>query len=424
MSAPTSKRNKRSRSSCPDGWAPAGYSVPIHLTVRQEQYCRRAIGVTRFVYNLCVATHRFCRANRLPWPSWQDLYKAFNACRREDYPFVAEVASRVAEGAFMDFGAAVKNWRDPQHNASRPTFKKKHRTGAGSFRAASGIAQVKYNGKRRIQLPGLGSVKLRHTLPKGQIYEAHIKLLNGRWVFSINIWQPPQPEQQPDTRITHGAVDTGINPHATDSEGQTWANPKAYYQAQNKLRRWQRAQARRTPGSRGWWEAQRGIDNLNRRVVGLRRNAQNQMTAQLVNKFQNLVIEDLNVSGMMQGKTPKAQADAGMGEIKRQLTYKGQWRHCNVTLAHRFYPSSKTCSNCQDVNAKLKREPFWQCSNCNTVHDRNSKAAVNLRNLLTLPAGSGVKLRDGKALAVGPTSGETGPADRRTATPGLMLRQS
>ena len=56
------------------------------------------------------------------------------------------------------------------------------------------------------------------------------------------------------------------------------------------------------------------------------------------------------------GKTPKAQADAGMGEIKRQLIYKGQWHHCEVQLAHRFYPSSKTCSNCQTVNAKLKRE--------------------------------------------------------------------
>ena len=57
---------------------PAGYAVPVRLTVRQERYCRRAIGITRFIYNLCVATHRFCRTNRLPWPSWQDIYKAFN----------------------------------------------------------------------------------------------------------------------------------------------------------------------------------------------------------------------------------------------------------------------------------------------------------------------------------------------------------
>ncbi len=121
---------------------PAGYAVPIRLTGRQEQYCRRAIGITRFIYNLCVSTHRFCRTNRMPWPSWQDLYKAFNACKHEDYPFVTEVASRVQEGAFMDFGIAVKNWRDPIHPAGPPRFRKKIRTGAGSFRAASGVAQA------------------------------------------------------------------------------------------------------------------------------------------------------------------------------------------------------------------------------------------------------------------------------------------
>ena len=147
------------------------------------------------------------------------------------------------------------------------------------------------------------------------------------------------------------------------------------------------------------------------------------MTSQLVHKFQSIVIEDLNVPGLMRGKTPKAQADAGMGEIKRQLIYKGQWHRCEVQLAHRFYPSSKTCSNCQNVNAKLKREPTWQCSNCCTIHDRNINAAVNLRNLLTLPAGSGVMLRDGKALAAGLTSSETSPDDRRTATQRLRPAQ-
>ena len=58
MPTQKSKRNKRSRSSRLDGWHAAGYSVPIHLTVKQQRYCRRAIGINRFVYNLCVATHR------------------------------------------------------------------------------------------------------------------------------------------------------------------------------------------------------------------------------------------------------------------------------------------------------------------------------------------------------------------------------
>ena len=104
---------------------------------------------------------------------------------------------------------------------------------------------------------------------------------------------------------------------------------------------------------------------------------------------------------MMRGSTPRAQADTGIAEIKRQLLYKGQWNNCNIILAPRFYQSSRTCSVCQNVNAKLKREGFWQCPECSAVHERNINAAVNLRKLLTLPAGSGVTLRDVRALAVG-----------------------
>lgn len=141
MGAQHTRNNHRSKSSCPEGWTPAGYSVPLRLTVRQEHYCRRAIGITRFIYNLCVATHRFCRTNRLPWTSWQDLYKAFNACKREDYPFVTEVASRVQEGAFMDFGAALRNWRDPSYPAGPPVSGR----GAGRARGHSGQRPVSYS---------------------------------------------------------------------------------------------------------------------------------------------------------------------------------------------------------------------------------------------------------------------------------------
>ena len=109
---------------------------------------------------------------------------------------------------------------------------------------------------------------------------------------------------------------------------------------------------------------------------------------------------------------PQAQADASLGEIKRQIIYKGQGQHCEVQLAHQFYPSSKTYSNCSNVNAKLKREPRWQCPSCGMNHDRNIDAGVNLHELLTLPPDSGVKLRDGKALTVGTPHGETSPDQR------------
>ena len=97
----------RYKNSCPDGWLNAGAKVPIRLTVRQEEYCRQAVDIHRFCYNLAVRTHRFCRSNRLSWPSWMDISKAFNAGKREDHPFVTQVAAVAAAGAFRDFGQAV-----------------------------------------------------------------------------------------------------------------------------------------------------------------------------------------------------------------------------------------------------------------------------------------------------------------------------
>ena len=414
----SSNGRKSAQSSKPVAYRDAGYVVPIRLTARQLAYSRRALGISRFIYNLCVATHAFCRINRLQWPSWQDLNQAVNDTKRHDFPFLKAVSHRVTDGAIRDFGNALANWRNPDIKARRPAFKKKRLTSSGSFRAAGAKREIRYDGKRRIRLPHLGSVKLAHTLPQGIYHEARISLQNGQWLLSINYWKPPVERRIPDTRILAGGVDTGINPHATDSDAQTWENPKAYYVAERRLARWQRAQARRTVNSRGWWQAQHRIDRLHRRVNSLRNNATHQITSELVNKFQHLVIEDLHVAGLMQGSTPKAQADAGMGEIKRQLLYKGQWHHCNVLLAPRFYPSSKTCSNCGYVNAKLKRERYWQCPNCTTIHERNINAAVNLRSLidqtLTPVASLRDTLRDGKALARQP-AGETGPIDRRTA---------
>ena len=75
-----------------------------------------------------------------------------------------------------------------------------------------------------------------------------------------------------------------------------------------------------------------------------------------------------------------------MGDIKRQLIYKGQWRHTEVILAPMWFPSSKTCSACGTVNADLKRESMWTCPSCGVRHERNLNAAINLRNLI-MPSG-------------------------------------
>ena len=328
----TTAPRSRHKNSCPDGWLHAGAKVPIHLTVWQEEYCRQAIDIHRFCYNLAVRTHRFCRRNRLSWPSWMDISKAFNAGKREDHPFVTEVAAVVATGAFRDFGQAMDNWRNPKLRARVPKVKRPSFTGTGSFLAAGSVKEVRYDGKRRVKLPCLGSVKLGCILPRGICYEANIRRENGRWYICLKLWRPPEPKPERDPRP--GGIDTGINPLGTDSDGEVYENPKASYQMEKKLKRWQRAQARRQKGSRGWWEAQRKIDKCHRRIRGLRHNAQHQMTSTVMKKFSELVIEDLNVAGMMRGR-PR-----GARPMPEWATSSGSWstRDCGDTPGSPWLP--------------------------------------------------------------------------------------
>ena len=425
---------RKQPSTCPEGWLPAAIVVQLDLTCRQERYAQRCVGIARFVYNRMVANDQAGREIGL-WLSPHELEKEFNAAKRVNpaLSFVTEVSKFVAQGACRNYRNARSRWLSKDVKARRPVFHRKHRTGTGSFLAASGVAVIRYDGHRRIRLPYLGSVRMTRTLPEGIPYEITIRKRNGRWYASVAYWKPPVAPPQRETQSV-GGVDVGISPLAVDSGGEhpnadahyqpaqtdsgqwEYPNPKSYGSALKTLRRWQRAQARRTPGSRGWWEAQRRIDRAHRRTKGLRYNSHHHISRALVAKYHILGIETLNVAGMIRsGLQSKAMSDAGISGLLDQIRYKAQWYGTRVVEADQWYPSSKTCSVCGVVNHNLKREPIWACPGCGVIHDRNENAARNLRKLALLAVGEDVMLLDGGALAGGDSiAGETAPDEGRT----------
>ena len=409
-------KKRRQPSSCPEGWLPAASVVQLELTRRQERYTQRCVGIARFVYNRMVANDQSGRDAGL-WLTPYELEKEFNTAKQVNpsLAFVTEVSKFVAQCACRNYWNAHSRWLNKNLKATKPVFHKKNRTGTGSFLAASGIATVRYYGHRRIRLPYLGSVRITRPLPEGIAYEVTIRRRNGRWYASIAYWKPPIASPQRETQSV-GGVDLGISPLAVDSDGVEYQNPKAYGNASRRLGRWQRAQARRTPGSRGWWQAQRRIDRTHRRVVGLRSNAHHHVSRELVRKYHTLGIETLNVSGMIKaGLQSRALSDAGMSGLLDQIQYKASWYGTRIVEADQWYPSSKTCSGCGVVNEDLGREREWDCPNCRTQHNRNRNAARNLLKLALLAVGEDVTLPDGEALAGGDTiAGETAPDEGRT----------
>ena len=432
------KKNNKQPSSCPQDYRPAGIAIPLSLTKRQQDYAARSVGIARAVYNLMVATHQLARAHGHGlWPSPMELEKLFNELKKGDQSsrpegplgmaFVTQVSKFVAQGACRDFRNAYNRWRDPEIKANKPAFHKKNNAGTGSFLAASGVDKIKYDGHRRITLPYLGSVKLKRQLPAGIPYEATIRKHLGRWELCLNYWRPPE-----DAELkTHeaGAADVGIQPLAVDSELNHYLNPKPLYKYLEQLARWQRKQARRQKGSTGWHEAQDRLNSIHRKILAIRKNLHHQLSRLLVSKYQVLCIESLNVAGMDKLRfQAKAIRDAAIGALLRQIKYKAQWYGTLVIEADRFFPSSKTCHQCETVNRDLEREKHWTCPECGTEHERNENAALNLLKLAqeaardlpksTLGAvGPNVTLPDVKALTAAPKGnncGETGADEGRT----------
>ena len=353
-------KKKQQPSSCPEGWTPAATVVQLELSCRQKRYARRAVGIARFVYNRMIANDQAGQDAGL-WLTPHELEREFNSVKRTNpsLGFMTQVSKFVAQGACRNYRNARSRWLSKEIAARRPVFRKKNQTGTGSFLAAAGVKVIHYDGNRRIRLPYLGSVRMTRQLREGIPCEVTIKKQNGRWYAAIGYWKPPIEPPDRETQSV-GGVDVGINPLAMDSDGVTYDNPRGYYQAQRRLKRWQRAQARRTKGSRGWWEAQRRIDSAHRQATGLRSNAHHQVSRTLVSRYHTLGIESLNVAGMIRaGLQPKALADAGMSRLLAQIRYKATWYSTQIVEASRRYPSSKTCSACDEVNQDLGRKPIW-----------------------------------------------------------------
>ncbi|MEH1016749.1 RNA-guided endonuclease TnpB family protein [Micromonospora sp. CPCC 206060] len=165
----------------------------------------------------------------------------------------------------------------------------------------------------------------------------------------------------------------------------------------------------RRPSNR-WQRAAARLGRTHARVANLRRDGLHKLTTRLTREHGTVVVEDLNVAGMLRNRRlARHIVDAGFAEIRRQLTYKSAWNGGRLIVADRWYPSSKTCSGCGTVKTKLAlSEREYECAVCGLILDRDLNAA---RNLAALAA-------DSDTAGSGPVAGRG--ADRRTPPPGLV----
>lgn len=180
-------------------------------------------------------------------------------------------------------------------------------------------------------------------------------------------------------------VDLGIKTLAVPSKGEPFENPKALKKNLKKLKRLERWVSRKEKGKKNRKKAARRLGKLHYRIACIRKDTLHKITSELTKTKSRIVIEDLNVSGMLKNHClAQAIQDVGLYEFRRQLEYKGSWYGCEIVKADRFFPSSKKCSHCGNIKKDLRlSDRTYRCDCCDLVIDRDLNAAINLENYST-----------------------------------------
>lgn len=357
------------------------YRYELKPNNRQGTLLGKHAGVARFAYNW--GLERRIREYQETGRSSNAIvqHRQLNRLKRTQYPWMYEVSKCAPQEALRDLDRAFSQYfrrrKDGKRRAGFPRFKKKGVHDA--FRLTGAIRVF----RRSIQLPRLGRIRVKDSTDvKGRILSATVKREVDRWFVSLHV-KRERPNPEPADGPVVG-VDLNVGGFVT-SEGDVIVTPRPLKRSLRLLERRQKKHSRKRKGSRNRAKSAIRLGRMHRRVKNQRRDWLQKVTTQLARSKSVIVVENLNVSGLVQkGALAQAISDAGFAEFRRLLAYKVTWYGSELVVADRWYPSSKRCSSCGAVRETLGltlRE--WMCHVCGATHDRDVNAAKNLVQIAT-----------------------------------------
>ena len=353
------------------------YKFRVYPDKEQEVFLNKHFGSVRFIYNRFLHERKTAHEEKRKFTKkdCQELLPALK--KQEQTSWLKEINSQSLQKANLDLADAFNKFFSG--TAKYPRFKKK--INRNTFHVPQHFT---INTKDQvITIPKLKTplkVEMHRKFGAIQKYSSltFSKTPTGKFFVSILVEEKlPELNEYPSERV---GLDLGLKHFVTTSYGEKIEHPKYLRLQQRKLKRAQRKLAKKQKGSNNRKKQRRRVALLHEKVSNQRRDFLHKLSYRFVLENQEIFIEDLNVKGMMKNR-PLAFSigDSGWGEFGRQLKYKCGWYGRKLTQIGRFEPSSKMCSNCNELNHELKlSDRTWVCSSCGVEHDRDINAAMNI----------------------------------------------
>ena len=352
------------------------FKYRIYPNSSQIVLIEKTFGCTRFIYNKMLSDkiEHYKKAK-------QSL-RLTPAKYKESYPFLKEIDSLALSNVQLQLERAYKSFFTKQNN--KPKYKSKHnKKQSYTTNMVNGNIKIDYKSKS-ITLPKLGSVKCKYHRSIPEDYTVKSVTVsktptNKYYVSVLTEYDYETPYRILDTNKSIG-LDYSSSSLYVDSNGNSVNMPHYYRQLESKLAKENRKLSHMKLHSNNWYKQQNRINKIHEKIANQRQDFLHKLSSELVNKYDYIALEDINMKNISSSlHLGKSTDDNGFGMFRQFLSYKAKLNGTNIIKVDKFYPSSKTCHICNYKKIDLLlSDRVWTCPICNTLHNRDTNAAINI----------------------------------------------